>query len=197
MSSRSATRRSIPARIGHLVRESLLNLLAVAGLICIVLVILAVVFNISLIMFKTGSMNPTIPQGSLAVVREVPADTVEVGDIVTVDRGRGRLPVTHRIIGMEPGPDGTTHLTMQGDANPQPDPAIYRVSTVREMVTSFPGLAHAVVRLSDPRVMGLITILAALLVGWAFWPRREPSDEDDAPVQDTTPAASTTTGTSA
>ncbi|MBD8505713.1 signal peptidase I [Hoyosella sp. G463] len=196
MSSRSATRRSIPARIGHLVRESLLNLLAVSGLVCIVLVIIAVVFNISLIMFKTGSMNPTIPQGSLAVVREVPATSVEVGDIVTVDRGRGRLPVTHRVIGMEPGPDGTTHLTMQGDANPQPDPAIYRVSTVREMVTSFPGLAHVVVRLSDPRVMGLITILAALLVGWAFWPLREYTD-DDADGEGTTPAVPTTTGTSA
>ncbi|GGC72607.1 signal peptidase I [Hoyosella rhizosphaerae] len=173
------TRRSIPARIGHFVRESLLNLLALGGIVCIILVILAFTFNISLIMFKTGSMNPTIPQGSLAVVREVPANTVEVGDIVTVDRGRGRLPITHRVIGIEPGPDGTTHISMQGDANAQPDPAIYRVTEVRTVLVSYPRLAYVIVRLSDPLVMAGITLFAALLVGWAFWPRRMEAEAEE------------------
>ncbi len=41
-------------------------------------------------------MEPTIPTGSLAVVHEIPASEIAVGDIVTVDRP-GQLPITHRV----------------------------------------------------------------------------------------------------
>ncbi|WP_312170785.1 S26 family signal peptidase, partial [Microbacterium sp.] len=59
---------------------------AVAGVVCMVLVILALTANITLIMFRTGSMSPTIPAGSVAVVQRIPASAIEVGDVVTVDR---------------------------------------------------------------------------------------------------------------
>ncbi|MGO1266499.1 MAG: hypothetical protein ACTMIY_07705 [Microbacterium gubbeenense] len=72
----------------------LLWLAAAAGLICIVLVILAYAANITLIMFRTGSMEPTIPAGSVAVVQQVDAAAASVGDVVTVDRA-GELPITH------------------------------------------------------------------------------------------------------
>ncbi|MBB3039132.1 signal peptidase I [Hoyosella altamirensis] len=155
----------------------LLNILSVLGVVCIIAVICAFAFNITLIMFRTGSMHPTIPAGSLAVVREVPAETVEIGDIITVDREPGLLPVTHRVIGTELGANGATVISMQGDANPNPDPAPYEVTTVRTVLWHMPGLARVIVRVSDPRVMAGITLGAALLVGWAFWPRREDDEE--------------------
>ena len=55
---------------------------AAAGLVCIILVILAVTANITLIMFRTGSMSPTISAGSVAVVQEVAAAEIDVGDVV-------------------------------------------------------------------------------------------------------------------
>src|SRR3954454_7756091 len=76
--------------------DVLLWIAAVAGVICIVLVILAFTANITLIMFRTGSMTPAIPAGSVAVVQRIPASEIEVGDVVTVDRD-GQLPVTHRV----------------------------------------------------------------------------------------------------
>ncbi len=93
MTTTVPTRRRTPAGI---LGEVLLWLAAVGGAICIVVVLAAVFFNVTLIMFKTGSMEPTIPTGSLAVVQEIPASEVAVGDIVTVDRP-GQLPVTHRV----------------------------------------------------------------------------------------------------
>ena len=60
-------------RFQHRLRETLLNLAAAGGAVCLIAVVLAVAFNITLILFKTGSMSPTIPAGSLAVVREIPA----------------------------------------------------------------------------------------------------------------------------
>lgn len=147
----------------------LLNVAAIAGLICIVLVVLSMVFHISLIMFKTGSMSPTIPQGSLSVVREIPASQIEVGDVVTVDR-EGQLPITHRVTTVE-GTGAERIITMKGDANNYADPAPYTVTEVRTVLWSVPNLARIVIWMSNPVVLGVLTIGASILVTWAFWPR--------------------------
>lgn len=159
--------RRLSARLGNL----LLNLAAVAGAICILLVILAFFFNITLIMFKTGSMAPTIPAGSVALVREVPAAELKVGDVVTVDRP-GQLPITHRITSIIPGPDAEARtITMRGDANATEDPAPYTILHARIVLGSVPGLAHVIVWFGNPWVLGGLTIALSALVTWAFWPR--------------------------
>ncbi|MDD9205229.1 S26 family signal peptidase, partial [Georgenia sp. 10Sc9-8] len=89
--------RSRAARLGARLRGGLLTVAAAGGALCLLAVAAALVLDVSMIMFRTGSMAPSIPTGSLAVVREVPAKDVAVGDVVTVDRP-GRLPVTHRVV---------------------------------------------------------------------------------------------------
>lgn len=151
--------------------ELLLWLAALGGLVCIVLVALAWIFDITLIMFRTGSMAPTIPAGSVAVVREVPADEIEVGDVVTVERD-GLLPVTHRVTGIEAGASEAERIiTMRGDANDADDPHPYTVTQVRTTLFAIPGLAPVIVWFGNPVVLGVITLAAGVLVGWAFWPR--------------------------
>lgn len=171
-----ATERQQPRRsVASIVGDTLLNLAAVGGVVCIVLVILATCFNITLIMFKTGSMSPTIPTGSLALVREIPASDIAVGDVVTVDRA-GQLPVTHRVTSVSGGVDTAgpqRTITMQGDANRSEDPEPYTVSTVRLVLASVPGLAYLVVWLSNPWVLGGLTLSCSALVMWAFWPRSD------------------------
>lgn len=161
------SRRSVATALG----EVLLWCAAAAGTICIVLVVLAITANITLIMFRTGSMSPTIPAGSVAVVQEVPAASVSVGDVVTVDRP-GELPVTHRVTSIEAGTSEEARtITMRGDANDVDDPHPYAVTTVRTVMFSIPGIAPVIAALGNPFVLGGITVAAALLVGWAFWPR--------------------------
>jgi signal peptidase len=147
-----------------------LTVAALGGVLCILLVIAASVFHITLIMFKTGSMSPTIPAGSLAVVKEIPASEARVGDVVTISRP-GELPITHRVTSATAQGGGTVVITMKGDANDFEDPAPYVVDTVRIVIFSVPGLASLVIAVSNPFVLGGITLAAALLVSWAFWPR--------------------------
>jgi signal peptidase len=157
-------------RAGTVVGDILLTAGAVGGALCIVLVLLAVVFHISLIMFKTGSMSPTIPAGSLALVYQIPAAEARVGEVVTIDRP-GALPISHRVTSVTDAGGQSRHITMRGDANPSDDPVPYTVSTVRQVLFSIPRLAYFVVFLSDPLVLGIITVAVAALVTWAFWPR--------------------------
>lgn len=171
----SAKRGRVSAWLG----SALLNVLAVLGVVCIVLVILSFIFTISIMMFRTGSMSPTIPAGSIAFVREIPATEMEVGDVVTVDRGEDTLPVTHRVIVID-DPDassGPVNFEMQGDANDVKDPEPYTADTVRKVMFSVPGVAPIIQSWRNPFLLGGITIAASLLVVWAFWPRR--TDEED------------------
>lgn len=165
----STMRRAV--RTGRVIREVLLTVLALGGVACIVLVILAFTGGYSLIMFKTGSMAPVIPAGSVALVQQVSAGEVAVGDIVTVDR-QDALPITHRITSITDGPSAELRtITMRGDANEVDDPAPYTVSDVRIVRGSVPHLANVIVWFGNPWVLGGITIGAAVLVTWAFWPR--------------------------
>ncbi|WP_300345365.1 signal peptidase I [Nesterenkonia sp.] len=168
------------ARIRHWITEVLLWILAVSGLAAIVMVICAYVFNVSIILFRTGSMEPTIPAGSAALVQEIPASEVEVGDVLTVDRP-GQLPVTHRVTSVEPG-DGPQEriITMQGDANDSEDPYPYTITEGRVLLASVPGLAQPLHQMNNPYVLGGLTLGASLLVGWAFWPRSRDTDDDAA-----------------
>lgn len=155
-----------------MVRNTLLNVAAAGGALCIVLVACAFFFHITLIMFKTGSMSPTIPAGSLAVVREIPATDVEVGDVVTVDRP-GKLPVTHRVVSIEPGTGSQRILTLKGDANPVADINPYTVDHVRIVMWSVPGMANVMTSISNRWVMVGTTVAVSALVTWVLWPRPE------------------------
>ncbi len=70
----------------------------------------------------SGSMEPTIPVGSIVLLRPVDADQVAVGDVITFHRpDRPDELVTHRMVGIEDDATGRAFIT-QGDANPAPDP---------------------------------------------------------------------------
>lgn len=65
---------------------------------------------ISLQAVMSGSMEPTIPTGSLVIVKKTPLHKVSTGDIITFPQGP--LLVTHRVINVEPD-----HVMTQGDNN--------------------------------------------------------------------------------
>lgn len=154
-------------RVGNV----LLTVAAGLGAVCALAVLGAVLFGVSLTMFATGSMAPAIPAGSVALIRDVPATEVHVGDVVTVQRP-AQLPITHRVRSVTPVGADAVELVLRGDANAEDDPEPYRVSRVGLVLFSVPGLAPVIVTLSRPQTLGLITVAAAALVLWAFWPRR-------------------------
>jgi signal peptidase len=152
-------------------REVLLSLLAAFGAVCLVVILLVTVFDLGVVVFRTGSMSPTIPAGAAALVRAVPAAEVRVGDVVTVPSPVGTLPVTHRVVSAEPDTGGAVVLHLKGDANDAVDPFDYRVDHVRRVLVSTPGAGYALVWLSDPRRMAALTVLVAVVVAWTLWPR--------------------------
>lgn len=130
-------------------------------------------FGFSVVRLATGSMTPTYPADSVLLVRDVPADEVGPGDVVTVSRD-GAIPITHRVVTANPGPAGV-ELVLRGDANDADDPEPYHVRRVGLVVGGIPFGGAALAAIQSPLGLGGATVLVAGLVLWAWWPRREPA----------------------
>jgi len=118
----------------------------------------------------TGSMAPALPTDSVLLVRRIPASQARVGDVVTVQRPH-ELPVTHRVVAVRPA-GALTSIELRGDANASPDPAPYLVSDVDLLVVGVPWGGQLITAARSPIVLGTMTVLATMLVLWAWWPRR-------------------------
>lgn len=160
------------------VQQACLNVASVVGALAIVWFLLSLLLGWSLVLFKTGSMAPTYPTGAAAVAVPVAADEIEPGDVVTVPRAAGGLPVTHRVVSVaDPGTgDGARELVLKGDDNATQDLEVYTVTEADRVVVGAPYVGYAVTLLAQPKTLAILTTVVAALTVWVFWPR----DEDDA-----------------
>lgn len=101
---------------------------AVASAVGILLVLMVMALTVGPRFFPyqaytvlSGSMEPTLPVGSIIVAVPASAADLRVGDVITMQNPQhpGTL-VTHRIFAIEYGPQGRAFKT-KGDANRVPD----------------------------------------------------------------------------
>lgn len=168
--------------MGRVGREVLLAMAALAGLACVLWFVASTFLGWTVVEFRTGSMAPTMPTGTAAIAVPVKGEDISVGDVVLVER-QGQLPVTHRVVSVEPLPNGA-ELVLKGDVNEAPDPAPYQVEEALQIVFPVPALGTVLSVTRQPVALGITTIAVAGLVLWVFWPRPRPDQTvvaDDAP----------------
>lgn len=151
------------------VLDGALVVVAAVGLVVVLARLTGALLGLDLVTFATGSMTPAFPQGSVAVAQRTPLAEVRIGDVVTIDRP-GRLPITHRVIGVEPEGD-LASIRLRGDANRVADPAPYVVDHVSRVVLALPAPLWALRWIGTAPVETGAVVLAALAVVWALWPR--------------------------
>lgn len=111
------------------IRSALLTIAAVVGAISIVAVAYCVITGARPLIVISGSMEPTIPTGSVVFSTPGPAGDVGRGDIATLERPRGLGLITHRVVSTKKISSDGWQITMKGDANKTADPEPYQVST--------------------------------------------------------------------
>lgn len=157
----SPSLRSRPLRRAGSALLLLVVLLAV-GLALAVAVLPAVVGGSTLTVLS-GSMEPTLPVGSVVVVRPRPPAEIGAGDVVTFlardPASDATRVVTHRVVEVLPGPEFRT----RGDANPDPDPGVVAATDVRGVQWySVPWVGGAMEAVRTPA--GLIVVGGVLLL---------------------------------
>ena len=116
----------------------------------------------------SGSMEPTISAGDVIVVGSVAISDVQLGDVVTFDRGE-RFPTTHRVVEIE-GSGSEVGLVTQGDANEDVDPEfvgesalVGRVQSIGGHLIVIPLFGHVVLFANTAGGMVLLVFVPLLL----------------------------------
>ena len=129
----------------------------------------------------SGSMQPTLPLGSLVLVVPRGAGAVRVGDVITFSPpGDNSRTVTHRVVDVQGTADGIQVHT-RGDANRVADPWTLHFPTGRTwvVVADAPWVGRPWLWLAQPMHRQLVLVPAALLITlmWltTIWRREAPS----------------------
>lgn len=115
----------------------------------------------------SGSMEPTIPTGSIAITRPVPSDQLQIGDVIALAPKETALPILHRIVQIE-NRKGTLYYTTRGDANNENDAEFALPATALQLVGAIPLVGYVVYAAAQP--LGTVLLvwlpLLALVTLW-------------------------------
>ncbi len=125
-------------------------------------------FGIGASVVLSGSMEPTLSENDLLIVRET--EELYVGQVIVFQSGRSLT--VHRIIEL----DGDS-LTTQGDANNTLDDPITRDMVKGEVVLAIPYVGILIKLIKEPLVVVLLLIAAVVLMERSF--KKEKSKEED------------------
>ena len=132
---------------------------------------------------QSGSMEPAIPTGSIVFVKDVPAENIQEGDVITYAESRGAPSTTHRVIQKFDEGAGIRFQT-KGDANEDPDPEpVYRDEIVGVVIFSVPYLGY-LVAFASTRVgwVAFVVIPVVALIAselWELYQALEPVEEEN------------------
>lgn len=120
---------------------------------------------------KTSSMEPSLPAGTMVVVRPIPIDEIQPGAVLTyqLESGEPTL-VTHRVTQRQQLADGTTVFITKGDANDAPDTVPVRELQVKGTVWyAIPYVGWVTTLLSGESRALVVSVLVGGLLIYAVW----------------------------
>lgn len=119
--------------------------------------------NIELKIVQSGSMEPSIPVGSLVMIRG--QEQYAVGDVITFGEDtQESVPTTHRIVERVEQNGAISYIT-KGDANEAPDPQpVAKSSVIGEIIAHVPYAGYLLDFARTPIGFSLLVGLPAALV---------------------------------
>lgn len=119
----------------------------------------------------TGSMRPSMPPGTLAVIKPVPVDEIGIGTVITFQLLSGRpTVVTHRVVSTGFNGKGEQVFRTQGDANSAVDEKPVRPVQIKGQLwykVSYLGYVNSVIT-GKERHITTIVVVSGLLLYAAF-----------------------------
>lgn len=177
---RSDQRRTRAARDRTASEPSLWSYLRVSLSVAVLLALLALAAAVIAVPAATGSkpltvltssMEPTLPPGTLLVVRPVDPADIRIGDVVTYQLHSGDpTVVTHRIIAVSKTAGGEYSFAFQGDNNSQPDPdQVREVQIQGRLWYSVPYIGWVSTWVNGEARSYIVPLLAGGLFAFAIW----------------------------
>lgn len=165
--NRSAPRTGWRAVVHALALGLSTGLLVIVAGLAVVLIVVPKATGSTPLTVLTQSMDPTLPPGTLLVVRPTPVQDIRIGDVVTYQITSGQPAViSHRVVSVASSSDGLRTFVLKGDNNALADPTPVTAAQIRGVVWySLPdvGLVNQLVNGSRS---WLVPAIAAVLLGY-------------------------------
>jgi len=149
------------------------GLLAFVLLLATLVVLVPAVTRSTSYTILTSSMEPSLPPGTLVIVKPIDPVDIKIGTVITYQLDSGEpVVVTHRVVGIQgPNlPDADPSFITKGDANSAPDAKPVMTVQLRGAVwysVPFIGWVNNLVN-GDLRAV-VIPVVAGLLFLYAGW----------------------------
>lgn len=153
-----------------LINAIVISVLTVLLAIAAAAIVVPAVTGSTALTVMTSSMEPTLPPGTMVVVRPTAPEDIREGMVLTYQLRSGEPAlVTHRVVDRVQQADGTYLWTTQGDNNPAPDVDAVREVQVRGTVWyAIPYLGWASTALTGDWRAWAIPIAVVALFGYAL-----------------------------
>lgn len=115
----------------------------------------------------TGSMSPSMPPGTLVIIRDVDPAALRTGDVITfMPRENDTSVITHRVVGVGFDATGEPTFRTKGDANDAPDvQLVHGYQVVGKRWYSVPYLGYVVVAVTaQQRALAIFLAAGALIL---------------------------------
>ncbi|MGO2481196.1 signal peptidase I [Glutamicibacter ardleyensis] len=117
----------------------------------------------------TGSMRPSLPPGTLIVVKSLEPEDIRIGDVMTYQLESGESEVvTHRVVGIGATTDGEQRFTLRGDANNTDDEPVIAQQIRGSLWYSVPYLGYVNSALSGEQRIWLTRVAVGGLLAYAL-----------------------------
>jgi signal peptidase I len=131
----------------------------------------------------TASMSPAIDPGDVTIVTPLAVTDVTEGMVITyhIPIGEHQL-VTHRVVSVERGTDGSVTVQTKGDNNDGVDPwmATLEGDTAYQVRAVIPEIGHVIHALRTPAVTTTLVYGApALVAGWLLLSIWRPTKQEE------------------
>lgn len=132
----------------------------------------------------TGSMRPKLPPGTLLVVKSKPLSDIHIGNVITYEPNpdNPHVVISHRVVAITSGTDGSYTFTTKGDNNNTVDPPVSGKQVVAVLWYSVPWMGW----IANGRSW-IVVVIAVLLLVYAGYTllesrRRRNQPEEDRPI---------------
>lgn len=131
---------------------------------------LPMVFGVSPVIVISGSMYPTFDAGDMIVLQKVDPTEIQKDDVICYFADHDKnTAITHRVVEVQTGSDGSPVFVTRGDANNTEDRTAVTADMVQGRYTGvcIPNLGNVAVFLQSPMGMVLCIVLPlALILLW-------------------------------
>jgi signal peptidase I, archaeal type len=147
-----------------------IGLFSLVLLLALITIVVPKVAGATPMTILTTSMEPTLPPGTLIVVKPKPLKDIRIGDVMTYQiRSGDPTVISHRVVAIDHSSTGSLTFVTKGDNNSDPDPLVVEQQVRGILWYSVPYIGWVSTAVNGSQRSWIMPVIALGLFGYAAY----------------------------